>query len=174
MVSLRQLAFAFSDIGAGAFNHAARLLQSQHVGAAGHQLLLYEAVRLLIISQRLFGNGQLRGQAALIKIGLRNVGHHHNLRGALGRLAGEYVLPVGFAHVFQLAEKVQLVAQVQPYVIAFIRGVAALQVAFIARAGGAIQLRIAPGIGHVVLCTRGFNVEHRHTQIAVVTERNVD
>ena len=162
MVSLRQFAFTLSDIGAGAFNHPARLFQRQHVGTASHQLLFHKGIGLLIVFQRFFGNRQLGGQPTLIEIGLGDIGHHHDLRRTLRRLAGEEILPVRLAHIFQLAEKVEFIAKIQPHFVAFAGGLLPLKIPFVVCARAAISLRITPGIGHVILRTRGFNVQHRH------------
>ena len=49
VIGLRQLALTFGDIGTGALDHPARLLQRQHGGASGQQLFFNEGVRLLIV-----------------------------------------------------------------------------------------------------------------------------
>ena len=57
MIGLRQFTFPLGDIRTSALNDPARLLQRQYVGAAGDQLLFYKRVRLLVVAQRLFGDG---------------------------------------------------------------------------------------------------------------------
>ena len=70
VIGLRQLALTFGDIGAGAFDHAARLFQRQHGGAPGQQLFFNEGVRLLIVLQGVVGHLQLRCRQPLVEVAL--------------------------------------------------------------------------------------------------------
>lgn len=73
VVGLRQFAFTFGNIGTGAFDDPAGLLQCQDIGAAGQQLFLDKGVGTLLVLQRLLRHLQLSPGQALVEIALRDI-----------------------------------------------------------------------------------------------------
>ena len=76
--------------------------------------------------------------------------------------AGEEVLPVGLAKVFQPAKEVEVVAEIQAGGIIAVGDGVAFELAAIGGAAVAVKLRVAVGVGHPVLGAGFLHFQRRH------------
>ena len=88
--------------------------------------------------------------------------------------AGEEVLSVGLAKVFQPAKEIEVVAEVQAGGIIAAGGGVAFKLAAIGGAAVTVQLRVAVGVGNPVLGAGFLHFQRRHPQIAVVGQRGAN
>ena len=87
--------------------------------------------------------------------------------------AGEEVLSVGLAKVFQPAKEVEVIAEIQAGGIIAAGGVA-FKLAAIGGAAVTVQLRVAVGVGNPILRAGFLHFQRRHPQIAVVGQRGAN
>ena len=88
--------------------------------------------------------------------------------------AGEEVLSVGLAKVFQPAKEVEVIAEIQAGGIIAAGGGVAFKLAAIGGAAVTVQLRVAVGVGNPVLGAGFLHFQRRHPQIAVVGQRGAN
>ena len=91
-----------------------------------------------------------------------------------GLFAGEEVLPVGLAEVFQPAKEVEVIAEIQAGGIIAAGGGVAFKLAAIGGAAVTVQLRVAVGVGNPVLGAGFLHFQRRHPQIAVIYQRGAN
>ena len=76
--------------------------------------------------------------------------------------AGEEVLSVGFAKVFQPAKEVEVIAEIQAGGIIAAGGGVAFELAAIGGAAVTVKLRVAVGVGYPVLGAGFLHFQRRH------------
>ena len=88
--------------------------------------------------------------------------------------AGEEVLSVGLAKVFQPAKEVEVIAEIQAGSVIAAGGGVAFKLATVGGAAVTVQLRVAVSIGHPILGAGFLHFQRRHPQIAVVGQRGAN